>query len=87
VAYVVAEISPLITSFRLSLTVVRGSRIVGLTKTVVEVEGISEEEVTYPSLVLFVGLFWIDIIWVSFSSMILSNSSCVSNSFSSISVS
>jgi hypothetical protein len=39
-----------------SLTVVGGSETVGLTKTVLEVEGISEEEATYPSPVLFVGL-------------------------------
>jgi hypothetical protein len=59
VAPAVAGISPPITSFLLSLTVVGDSRTVGLTKTVLEVEGISEEEATYPSPVLSVGLFWI----------------------------
>jgi len=33
---------------------------VGLTKTVLEVEGMSEGRATYPSPVLSVGLFWID---------------------------
>jgi hypothetical protein len=37
-------------------------RTVDLTKTVLEVEGMSEEEATYPSPVLSVGLFWIDTI-------------------------
>jgi hypothetical protein len=32
---------------------------VGLTKTVLEVEGMLEEGATCPSPVLFVGLFWI----------------------------
>jgi hypothetical protein len=62
VAFAVAEIFPPITSFRLSMTVVGGSRTVGLTNTVVEVEGILEGEATYPSSVLSVGLFWIHII-------------------------
>jgi hypothetical protein len=56
---------------------------VGLTKIVLEVEGISEEETTYPSPVLSVGLFWIDNIWVSFSLVTLSNCSYVFSSFSS----
>jgi hypothetical protein len=55
----------------------------GLTNIVLEVEGISEEEATYPSPVLSVELFWIDSIWVSFSLVTLSNYSCVSNSLSS----
>jgi hypothetical protein len=55
----------------------------GLTNIVLEVEGISEEETTNQSPILFVGLFWIDSIWVSFSSVTLSNCSCVSSSFSS----
>jgi hypothetical protein len=33
---------------------------VGLTNTILEVEGISNVEATYPSPVLSVGLFWID---------------------------
>jgi hypothetical protein len=68
VASSVTGISPPITSFLLSLTVVGGSGTVGLTKIVLEGEGISEEEATYPSPVLSVRLFWIDNIWVSFSS-------------------
>jgi hypothetical protein len=68
VASSVTGISPPITSFLLSLTVVGGSGTVVLTKIVLEVEGISEEEATYPSPVLSVRLFWIDNIWVSFSS-------------------
>jgi hypothetical protein len=32
----------------------------GFTKTVLEVEGMSEGGATYPSPVLYVGLFWID---------------------------
>lgn len=66
-------ISPLIMSFPLSTTVGGGSGTVGLTKTVLEVEGMSERRDTYLSPVLFVGLFWIDSILVSFSSMTLSN--------------
>jgi len=83
VASAVAGISPPITSSFLSLMVVGGSETVGLTKTILEVEGISEEQATNPSPDLPIGLFWIDIIWVSFSSVTLSNCSCVSNSFSS----
>jgi hypothetical protein len=37
-----------------------GSGTVGFTKTIREVEGMSEGGATYPSLVLSVGLFWID---------------------------
>jgi hypothetical protein len=55
----------------------------GLTKTVLEVEGMSEGGATYLSLVLSVGLFWIDKICVSFSSVTFFNCSCVSSSFSS----
>jgi hypothetical protein len=69
----VIRISPPIMSFPLSTMVSGGSGIVGLTKTVQEVEGMSEGEATYPSLVLSIGLFWIDNIWVSFSSVTLSN--------------
>jgi hypothetical protein len=68
VASSVNGISPPITSFLLSLKVVGGSGTVGLIKIVLEVEDILEEEATYPSPVLFVRLFWIDNIWVSFSS-------------------
>jgi hypothetical protein len=46
---------------------------VGMIKTVVELEGMSEGGVTYPSPVLSVGLFMIDSIWVSFSLVSLSN--------------
>jgi hypothetical protein len=49
--------SPLIISFPLSKTVGGGSGTVGLTKTVIEVEGMSEGGATYPSPVLSVGLF------------------------------
>jgi hypothetical protein len=48
--------SPLILSFPLSTTVGGGSGTVGLTKTVLEVEGMSEGGATYSSLVLSVGL-------------------------------
>jgi ABC-type uncharacterized transport system permease subunit len=58
--FCVAGISPLILSFSLSSTVGGGSRTVGLTKTVLEVKGISEGGAKYSSLVLSVGLFWID---------------------------
>jgi hypothetical protein len=51
--------SPSILSFPLSLLVDGGSGIVGLTKTILEVEGSSEEKATYPSPILSVGLFWI----------------------------
>jgi hypothetical protein len=44
-------------SFLLSTTVSGGSGTVGLTKTVLEVEEMSEGGVTYPSPVLSVGLF------------------------------
>lgn len=54
------EISPLILSFPLSSIVVGGSRTIGLRKTVLEVEGVSEGGATYPRPVLSVGLFWID---------------------------
>jgi len=70
--------SPMILSFPLSSIVEGGSGTVGLTNTVLEVEG-----ATYPRPVLSVGLFWIDSTWVSFSSVTLSNWSCVSSSFSS----
>jgi hypothetical protein len=50
-------ISPPITSFHLSTMVSGGSGTVGLTKTVLEVEEMSEGGATYPSLVLSVGLF------------------------------
>jgi hypothetical protein len=43
-----------------------------LTNIVLEVEGILVEKATYSSLVLSVGLFWIDRMWVSFSSTTLS---------------
>jgi hypothetical protein len=43
----------------LSTTVRRGSGTVGLTKTVIEVEGMPEGGATYPSPVLSVRLFWI----------------------------
>jgi len=39
------------------MQVVGGSGTMGLTNIVLEVEGISEVEATYPSLVLLVGLF------------------------------
>jgi hypothetical protein len=58
--------SPLIMSFPLSMTMGGGSGTVGLTKTILEVEGMSEGRATYPSPVLSIGLFWIDSIWVSF---------------------
>jgi hypothetical protein len=50
-----------------------GSRTMGLTKIVLEVEGMSGGGATYPNPVLSVGLFWIDSIWVSFSSVTVSN--------------
>jgi hypothetical protein len=53
--------SPSILSFPLSLTVGGGSGTAGLTKTVLEVEGVLEGGATYPRPVLSVGLFWIDI--------------------------
>jgi hypothetical protein len=69
----VTRISPLIMSFPLSTTVSGDSGTMGLTKIVIEVEGRLEGGVTYPSPILFVRLFWIDSIWVSFSSVTLSN--------------
>jgi hypothetical protein len=51
--------SPLILSFPLSSTVGGGSGIVGLTKTVLEVEGVSEGGATYPRPV-FVGWALLD---------------------------
>jgi hypothetical protein len=83
VTIVLAGTSPSITYFPLSKPTDGGSGTVGLTNTVLEVEGISEEEATYLSPILSVGLLWIDSIWVSFSSVTLSNCSCVSSSFSS----
>jgi len=75
--------SSLTLSFFLSSTVGGGSGTVGFTNTVFEEKGISEEGATYPMPVLSFGLFWIDIIRVSFSSVTLSSWSCVSSSFSS----
>jgi hypothetical protein len=49
--------SPLIMSFPLSTTVGGGLETVGLTKTVLKVEAMSEGGATYPSPVLSVGLF------------------------------
>jgi hypothetical protein len=57
VASILAKISPPITSFLFSLRAVGGSGTVGFTKAILEVDGISEEKATYPSLVLSVGLF------------------------------
>jgi hypothetical protein len=51
----------------------RGSWTVGFTNTVFKEEGISEERATYPRPVLSFGLFWIDSIRVSFSSVTLSS--------------
>jgi hypothetical protein len=45
------------TAFPLSTQAGGGLRIVGLTNSILEVEGILEIEATYPSPVLFVGLF------------------------------
>jgi hypothetical protein len=56
----VTGISPLITSFPLSMTVSGSSGTMGFTKTVLEVEGMSEGGATHPSPILSVGLFWID---------------------------
>jgi hypothetical protein len=83
VTFAIAETSPSMTAFPLSTQAGGGSGIVGLINIVFEVEGISEGEATYPSLVLSVGLFWIESVIVSFSSVTLSNCSCVSNNFSS----
>jgi hypothetical protein len=52
-----AEFSPPIIAFPLSIQAGGGSGTVGLTKTVLEVEGISEVEATYPSPILLVGHF------------------------------
>jgi hypothetical protein len=65
--------SSLTLSFPLSSTVGGGSGTAGFTNTVFEVEGASEEGATYPRPVLSVGLFWIDSIRVSFSSVTFSN--------------
>jgi len=46
-----AETSPPMIAFPLSTQAGRGSGTVGLTNIVLEVEGISEVEATYPSLV------------------------------------
>jgi hypothetical protein len=75
--------SSLTSSFPLSSTVGGGSETVGFTNTVFEEEGASDEEAIYPRPVLSVGLFWIDIIRVGFSSVTLSSWSCVSSNFSS----
>jgi hypothetical protein len=75
--------SSLILSFPLSSVVGGGSGTAGFTNIVFEVEGPSEEGATYLRPVLSVGLFWIDSIRVNFSSVTLSNWSCVSSSFSS----
>jgi hypothetical protein len=56
----VPETSPLILSFPLSSVVGGGSGTAALTKTILEVKGVSEGGATYPRLVLSVGLFWID---------------------------
>jgi hypothetical protein len=53
----VTGISPLIMSFPLSTTVGEDLETVGMMKTVLEVEGMSEEGATYPSPVLSIGLF------------------------------
>jgi hypothetical protein len=57
VAFATVGTSPPITSFPLSTQVVGGSGIMGLTNTVLEVEGISEVEATYLSPILSVGIF------------------------------
>jgi hypothetical protein len=77
VAFAIAETSPPITSFPLSIQVVGGLGTMGLINTVLEVEGISKEEATYSSPILSVGLFWIDNMWISISSVTLSNCSYV----------
>jgi hypothetical protein len=74
--------SSLTFSFPLSSTVGGGSGTIGFTNTVFEEKGASEEEATYSRPILSVGLFWIDSIRVSFSSVTLSSWSCVSSSFS-----
>jgi hypothetical protein len=56
VTIALAGTSPSITSFPLSRLMDGGSGTVGLTNTDLKVEGISEEEATYPSPVWSVGL-------------------------------
>lgn len=68
-AFATTITSPPITSFPLSTQAGGGSATMGLANTILEVEGISEVQATYPSLVLLVGLFSIDSTWVSFSSV------------------
>jgi hypothetical protein len=76
--------SPSITAFPLSILGGGDSGITGLTEMVLEVDGVSEIEVgTYPSPVLSVGHFWMESMWVSFSSETLSSCNCVSSSLSS----
>jgi hypothetical protein len=55
--FYVTGVSPFILSFPLSSTMGGGSGTVGLTKTVLKVEGISEGGATYPRPVLSVRLF------------------------------
>jgi hypothetical protein len=57
VAFALAGTSQPITSFPLSGQRDGGLGTLGLTNTVLEVEGISEEKATYPSSVLSFGLF------------------------------
>jgi hypothetical protein len=57
VAFVIAETSPTMTAFPLSTQVGGRSGTVGLTNTILEVEGISEVGATYLSSVLSVELF------------------------------
>jgi hypothetical protein len=57
VASTLARTFPPITVSPLSTHASRGSRTVGLTNKVIEVEGILEVEETYPSLVLLVWHF------------------------------
>jgi hypothetical protein len=54
VAFVIAWTSPPITASPLSMQEDGGTGTVGLTNMVLEVEGILEEEATYPSLILSV---------------------------------
>jgi hypothetical protein len=75
--------SPPMTTFPLSMQAGGGLGTVGLTKTVLEVEGILEVEATNPSPILSGGLFWTDSIWVSISSVSLSICNYSSNRFSS----
>jgi hypothetical protein len=69
----VPRTSSLTLSFPLSSIVGGGSGTEDFTNTVFEEEGASEEGATYPRSVLSVGLFLIDSIRVSFSSMTLSS--------------